>query len=360
MKPHGAHKRSLSGTIIAKLNFLHRANEDGRPPSADKEALYEEAVDEDSEETSPTSPKASGAMAAVIKQSKTRKRKGSLRKTALLGGRRFTVESRERKGSLLPRSPSSKQPPVIPASAFGGDFNVPTIPDAPPTLERKYSYELPIAASSSDSGWSETAGQTKLSLNTFKADPAPQPTEPQAQPTLASPIDVKSPTSVQSYTSTTSEDEGLTFDLHSQTSLKKPPSSTSSYFPAHTTVLRRRSSAKNNNPRSPLSYHAPTFPPPATDADEHDYTETAYWGYVILVATWLVFTVGMGSCLEIWSWAWDVGETPYAPPELEDDPTLPIVGYYPCLLVLTGVVCWVWVSVAWVGMKYFRHAKIEV
>lgn len=69
----------------------------------------------------------------------------------------------------------------------------------------------------------------------------------------------------------------------------------------------------------------------------------------------------MGSCLDIWSWAWDVGETPYAPPELEDDETLPIVGYYPALIVLTaGVVGWLWVGVAWVGMKYFRHAKIEV
>jgi hypothetical protein len=81
---------------------------------------------------------------------------------------------------------------------------------------------------------------------------------------------------------------------------------------------------------------------------------------VLLVVTWITFTVGMGSCLELWSWAWDVGETPYAPPELEDDPTLPIVGYYPALMVLTGIVSWVWITVAWVGMKYFRHAKIEV
>lgn len=65
----------------------------------------------------------------------------------------------------------------------------------------------------------------------------------------------------------------------------------------------------------------------------------------------------MGSVLGVWSWAWDVGETPYAPPELEDDATLPIVGYYPALIILTGVMAWVWVVVAWVGMKYFRHAR---
>jgi hypothetical protein len=90
----------------------------------------------------------------------------------------------------------------------------------------------------------------------------------------------------------------------------------------------------------------------------HDYRETEWWGWIILFVTWIVFVVGMGSCLEVWSWAWDVGETPYAPPELEDDPTLPIVGYYPALIVMTGVMAWVWVIVAWVGMKYFRHAKV--
>jgi len=90
-----------------------------------------------------------------------------------------------------------------------------------------------------------------------------------------------------------------------------------------------------------------------------DYSETEWWGWIILVVTWLVFVVGIGSCFEVWSWAWDVGETPYAPPELEDDPTLPIVGYYPALIILTAVMSWVWVVVAWVGMKYFKHANIS-
>jgi hypothetical protein len=96
----------------------------------------------------------------------------------------------------------------------------------------------------------------------------------------------------------------------------------------------------------------------ATESTAHDYRETEWWGWIILFVTWIVFVVGMGSCLGIWSWAWDVGETPYAPPEFEDDATLPIVGYYPALIVMTGVMAWVWVIVAWVGMKYFRHAKV--
>ena len=90
-----------------------------------------------------------------------------------------------------------------------------------------------------------------------------------------------------------------------------------------------------------------------------DYSETEWWGWIILIVTWMGFVIGMGSCFGVWSWAWDVGETPYAPPELEDDPTLPVVGYYPALIILTAVMAWVWVVVAWVGMKYFKHANIS-
>jgi hypothetical protein len=111
--------------------------------------------------------------------------------------------------------------------------------------------------------------------------------------------------------------------------------------------------------RSPLATQPQSNAGTPPEEEGWDYAETAFWGYVILIVTWIVFVVGMGSCFGVWSWAWDVGETPYAPPELEDDPTLPIVGYYPALLVLTCIMAWVWVVVAWVGMKYFRHADFR-
>jgi len=144
-------------------------------------------------------------------------------------------------------------------------------------------------------------------------------------------------------------------------SLRKIPSSSAassfgdSYFPIQDPVRRMFGSRA----RSPLASlpQSPAGTPPNEEA--WDYSETAFWGYVILTVTWIVFVVGMGSCFGVWSWAWDVGETPYAPPELEDDPTLPIVGYYPALLVLTCIMAWVWVVVAWVGMKYFRHADFK-
>ena len=159
----------------------------------------------------------------------------------------------------------------------------------------------------------------------------------------------------QRYMSTTDEDELLNSKRTSAPSYglpnhKKPPGDV--YFPAVTTIQRRRSANRAKSPLADLPIE------PMSTPEEWDYSETAWWGWVVLIVTWTIFVMGIGSCFEIWSWAWDVGETPYAPPELEDDPTLPIVGYYPALIILTGVMAWVWVVIAWVGMKYFRHAKI--
>jgi hypothetical protein len=109
--------------------------------------------------------------------------------------------------------------------------------------------------------------------------------------------------------------------------------------------------------KSPLATHAVDIT--SSQDMNWDYSETEWWGWIILIVTWLVFVVGMGSCFGVWKWAWDVGETPYAPPDLEDDPTFPIIGYYPALITLTAVMSWVWVVVAWVGMKYFKHANIS-
>lgn len=85
-----------------------------------------------------------------------------------------------------------------------------------------------------------------------------------------------------------------------------------------------------------------------------DYSDTEWWGWFILALTWGVFVMGMGSCFEVWSWG-----SPDTPADNNDDgEAWPIVGYYPVLIVLTGVMAWIWVFIAWVGMKYFRHAKM--
>ena len=250
--------------------------------------------------------KVGGAMAAIIQQAKTRKRKGSLRKTALLGIKKVST-------------------PLI--------HNTPPTP-ASPSRSIRAPYESSSPTSSSES----------LPLKGIARAPTPAPGSG-SQPT-------------------TDEDDPVMFPSQSPliqppgTSFPKTSTSPHSYFPPTSARYLRPPAPRSlrSTSRSPLASLPPSFPLPTPS--EHSYEETAYWGWFILFVTWIVFVVGMGSCFEVWSWAWDVGETPYAPPELEDDPTLPIVGYYPCLIILTGVMAWVWVVVAWVGMKYFKHAKM--
>lgn len=406
-KQNSGHKRSVSGNILAKLNFLRNTSEDARPPSrgGDKAKGHEKdtplqkspqsaksrkSIDDDGAPSSPVSPgKGESAMAAALKPSKTRKRKGSLRKTALLGGRKLMTEGRERKNSFLQRSPGLKVPvvpqifPISNVKAAGGlNSSSQSVfladedndeDDTNASLRSKFSYENLEAASSTDSSWSSPSAAVsaaRLSLVTeHREQQAASDTSGGlniSNAGLASPVDLRSK---PSYASTTDDDDILTFDARPATSmggrqrgdsLKQSLSSApGSYFPpvisssTATEALSRRLSARKT---SPLSHNIQLV----TEPEPHDYTETEYWGWVILVVTWVTFAVGMGSCLDIWSWAWDVGETPYAPPELEDDPTLPIVGYYPALIVLTGVVAWVWITIAWLGMKYFRHARVDV
>lgn len=276
----------------------------------------------------------SRAMTVAIQQQKTRRRKGSLRKAALLG----RGAQRDRKdirmahletghgeygvdGSLDPTSPEEP--------TFGLGITEPTPrPPMESHPDRATNILSPIATHPMDSTYH---------LSMFPAQDT---------------------SSTLTYTSTTDEEDILSIPTHSPASLRagsQVSPGPAPYFPSDF-VSRHRSFPK---PKSPLSIGGLAASPLPVSDGEWDYSETEWWGWVVLIVTWIVFVTGMGSCLGVWSWAWDVGETPYAPPELEDDPTLPIVGYYPALIILTAVMAWVWVVVAWVGMKYFRHAKIS-
>ncbi|ESZ90773.1 hypothetical protein SBOR_8844 [Sclerotinia borealis F-4128] len=323
----GGHKRTLSGSIMSKLSFLSRPRSPESPP-----------CDE------PISPKRSStrAMAVAVQQQKTRRRKGSLRKAALLG-RGAQRDRKEVKSILL----DTNQP----SQYVGSPIPSPTSPE---NIRPVNHIGLGI---SDETPRPSMEGLASRNNNTLLP---PIKTLPMGanDHIVTSPTTATSPT--LTYTSTTDEEDLLSIPPHSLPAAARgpPPSSSSeSYFPPGAgSILRRRPSQKQ---KSPLSIGGLAASPlPLTDA-EWDYSETEWWGWVILIVTWVVFVTGMGSCLGVWSWAWDVGETPYAPPELEDDPTLPIVGYYPALIILTTVMAWVWVVVAWVGMKYFRHAKIS-
>src|SRR4051812_42021138 len=72
------HKRSLSGSIMSKLSFLRASADDNQMSASPRSPEFNTG-----DEKSPK--KTSKAMAVAIQQQKTRRRKGSLRKAALLG-----------------------------------------------------------------------------------------------------------------------------------------------------------------------------------------------------------------------------------------------------------------------------------
>ncbi|KAI1131998.1 hypothetical protein F5Y10DRAFT_27274 [Nemania abortiva] len=360
-------KRSGSGgSILSKLPFLRT--------SESKSSLNDSRLQQHSPSStagSPASPdnafeRPSRALAAAISQQKTRRRRGSLRKVALLG-RGAAREKRESKSQQQQQQPP--QPIPQPLLAL----------DTSQILLQQNSVPPPIQQYSSSDAMSN-GPVVGLGLSDATPRPSMEGFAPRGaavvpvtlHPVLHSDAQTTSPTI--SYTSTTDEEDGLSMTLPvpslPQSDQTAFSSGSESYFhgsshraqsPAHS-IQRRRSTTKQQYAKSPLSLQKLATGSPSLanmDSGIHDYSETEWWGWVVLIVTWFVFILGMGSCLNIWSWAWDVGSTPYAPPELEDDPTLPIVGYYPALMILTSIMAWVWVIVAWVGMKYFRHAKIS-
>ena len=318
-----SHRRAPSGSsLLSRLPFLRPAG-DTKPPH--------EADDEDA------APAQAPALAAAAQQHKTRRRRGSLRKVALLG-RGAQRERRDSRALTIDTSHGSDVDPDSSGSPSSAAMN----------------------------------GHDALGLKLVSLGQRPLGDEPSSQRSITDPPASVGPSAdstashkdrdgerSNAYTSTTDEEDGLQIastSLPPRNGLSMSSGSESHFGSGRVTANRRRSFQQA---KSPLSYSGiSTNAIPPADSD-WDYAETEWWGWVVLTVTWFVFVIGMGSCLEVWKWAWDVGKTPYAPPELEDDETLPIIGYYPALIILTGVMAWVWVVVAWVGMKYFRHAKIS-
>ena len=324
------HRRSLSGSLTAFL--FQRSSSQGQVQDSGH-ANNDSSSLTPTEEDAPRSPR--GAMAIAVQQRGIRRRKGSLRKTALLGTGKLRAEGKERRGSQLEQVDTVEGIQNDGAFAEGAALLSPPSPYDIPTPRPISSVPPPVP----------------IGTHPVHGDPSKilaQEKENQTFPSL------QRPQTADSTASTTDEEESLL----SPSSLVIPPlpkTKPDSYFPPQPPrPLTRQTTASSRS--SPLASLPPTVPSPSPS--EWDYSETRWWGWIILIVTWIFFVVGMGSCFDVWSWAWDVGETPYAPPELEDDPTLPVVGYYPALIILTSVMAWVWVTIAWVGMKYFKHANI--
>ncbi|KAK2598974.1 hypothetical protein QQS21_005579 [Conoideocrella luteorostrata] len=316
------HLAPYSSGLLSRFPFMR--------PSAGN--IPRRGIDEDDDTF--TAAAESPPPVAIAQLHNTRRRRGSLRKAALLG----RGAQRERKDS------KSLKIDISHSTTFSLDSTTPSATNTPErdALGLKVSDLAPRMSSIGR----ETAMNSIL--------PNQSSTDILTNETQAE----RGSAQRDSYNSTTDEDDVLQMPHGSRAAspCASVSSGSESYFANRTVTARRRSFQQA---KSPLSYSGITttaLPPPDSD---WDYSETEWWGWVVLSVTWFVFVIGMGSCLNVWIWAWDVGKTPYAPPELEDDPTLPIVGYYPALIILTGVMAWVWVVVAWVGMKYFRHAKIS-
>lgn len=321
--PASEHRRASSGSgLLSKFPFM-RTSADTKPRQHPEE---EDAI--------PLSFAMPSSLAVVTQQHKTRRRRGSLRKVALLG----RGAQRERRDSKLLTIDTSH------AATFETEAVATSLASA--TAERD-ALGLQVA------DFAPQVVSKGIPLQTSVT-----PSEPGANMVAVGSHAERDTERRNSYDSTTDEEDVLQIP-HNQVSAHSNLSASSgsdSYYANRTTAPRRRSFQQTKSPLSYSGISTTALPPPDSD---WDYSETEWWGWVVLTVTWFVFVIGMGSCLGVWKWAWDVGKTPYAPPELEDDDTLPVVGYYPALIILTGVMAWVWVVVAWVGMKYFRHAKIS-
>uniref|UniRef100_A0A060T9D0 ARAD1C37158p n=1 Tax=Blastobotrys adeninivorans TaxID=409370 RepID=A0A060T9D0_BLAAD len=81
-------------------------------------------------------------------------------------------------------------------------------------------------------------------------------------------------------------------------------------------------------------------------------------GYLVTLASWTLLIIGVGFMYGLWSRVTGTYEPHTTNNHLFEDITgYPIRNYHVCLLILTGVVLWVWCIISWMGMKFFRHAK---
>lgn len=92
----------------------------------------------------------------------------------------------------------------------------------------------------------------------------------------------------------------------------------------------------------------------------NEYSEIAYWGWVLLLATWgliffAIFTM-FDLDIHLFGSKTDTVDMHKIPADSDD---FPIRMYYPTSFFLSLVVAWVWCIVSWMGLKFFKHAKVD-
>lgn len=85
------------------------------------------------------------------------------------------------------------------------------------------------------------------------------------------------------------------------------------------------------------------------------YPNLKFYGYAILVSTWLLFIITINSFFQLWQFI----ISPITGTPLYDQ--LTSIFYTIDGLVVKSwciyVVCWWWAFISWTGLKLFRHSK---
>ncbi|KAG0682448.1 hypothetical protein C6P40_001484 [Pichia californica] len=92
------------------------------------------------------------------------------------------------------------------------------------------------------------------------------------------------------------------------------------------------------------------------------------YGYLIIITTWCVFVVTIGTIFNLWQWCFKINpkyidmlkSTSWVNFILEDinQQNVNVVdNYYILLFILTFVILWIWAVDSWISMKLFRHSK---
>ncbi|ODV92920.1 hypothetical protein CANCADRAFT_1517 [Tortispora caseinolytica NRRL Y-17796] len=103
-----------------------------------------------------------------------------------------------------------------------------------------------------------------------------------------------------------------------------------------------------------------------------EWKDTWNWGWIILIGTWSIGIIGIWSslglsrlvithcynvtdekCYQLYQKISTWSSKTFDGTEVE------IGDYYIMMLLLLGVMAWVWCITSWVGMKLFRHATGE-
>lgn len=92
------------------------------------------------------------------------------------------------------------------------------------------------------------------------------------------------------------------------------------------------------------------------------------YGYMIIIITWLVFTISIGTIFNLWQWCFKFN--PYYLESLKSIPWIDVIindinqqnsnavdNYYILYFFLIFVILWIWAVDSWISMKLFRHSK---